>query len=240
MFFSSLLFGLLASCDVKVTQDPVSVEIKSVSVCASKTRGLKKSIKSSVMISFMAGDRQVGKASGNYFKYRGNTFILTAAHVAEVAKEATLIVKERWGIDSSTVKVVYTNHTNDIAILALDRELDTVSPIKWKRKDRWDIDVGDTLYHTGHPMDMDHVSLHGFVSKIYLDTILMQGFAYMGSSGSAVFDSRGRVVGVISAIKFDVPGGAFPQLLPSMVLVGPINVLNNEDLHALLERAKYE
>ena len=84
-------------------------------------------------------------------------------------------------------------------------------------------------------MDMEHIAFEGFVSKIYLDTIVMQGFAYMGSSGSAVFDSRGRVVGVVSAIRFDVPYNAFPQLFPALVLVAPLNVLDNNELHDLLE-----
>ena len=185
----------------------------------------------------MVGDSEVGKASGNYFKHKGNTFILTAAHVADAAEDATLIVKERLGIDFSTVRVVYSSEQNDLAILVLDRELQTIDPIRWKRKDRWEVDVGDTLYYTGHPMDMDHLTFQGFVSRVYLDTIVMQGFAYMGSSGSAVFDSRGKVVGVISAIKFDVPGGAFPQLIPSMVLIGPISVLHDGELHDLLENA---
>ena len=237
MNIGGLLLGFLLSCDVRVTQEPLSVEIESVAVCRTSTKGLRSSIKSSVQISFIIDGEEMGKASGNYFKYKGNTFILTAAHVAEVASEAKLIVKERFGIDFSTVKVVYSNEQNDLAVLVLDRELETVKPIKWKRKDRWDVDVGDRLYYTGHPMDMDHLSFEGFVSKVFLDTIVMQGFAYMGSSGSAVFDNRGRVIGIISAIKFDVPGGAFPQLLPTMVLVGPISILHDGELHDLLKRA---
>tara|TARA_Y100001970_G_scaffold287553_2_gene412496 strand:- start:1559 stop:2278 length:720 start_codon:yes stop_codon:yes gene_type:complete len=238
MSFGSLLLGLLISCNVRVTEDPFSLEVEAVPTCHKSTKGLRYANKSSVQISFMVGNAEVGKASGNYFKYRGNTFILTAAHVADASRDATLIVKERVGIDYSTVRVAYSSETNDLAILVLDKELETVDPIKWKRKDRWDVDVGDSLYYTGHPMDMDHLSFEGFVSRVYLDTIVMQGFAYMGSSGSAVFDGRGRVVGVISAIKFDVPGGAFPQLIPTMVLVGPISILHNGELHNLLEEAK--
>ena len=235
MFLGGLLISLLASCKVSVQSDPFSVDVSSVPACNSITKGLKKSRESSVLITFESEGIQVGKASGNYFKYRGNTFILTAAHVAEVQGEATVYVNERVGIDKSTVRVIYVDHGNDLAVLALDRELETIKPIKWKRKDRWDVKVGEKLYYTGNPMDMEHIAFEGFVSKIYLESIVMQGFAYMGSSGSAVFDSRGRVVGVVSAIKFDMPYGAWPQLLPGIVIIGPLNVLDNNELHDLLE-----
>ena len=237
MHIGGLLLSFLLSCNVKVTEDPFSLEIESVPACRIAQKGLRLANKSSVQISFMIDNAEVGKASGNYFKHKGNTFILTAAHVADATKDAKLIVKERFGIEFSTVRTVYMNDGSDLAVLVLDRELETVEPIKWKRKDRWDVEVGDALFYTGHPMDMDHLSFQGFVSRIYLDTIVMQGFAYMGSSGSAVFDERGKVVGVISAIKFDIPGGAFPQLLPTMVLVGPISALHDGELHDLLEKS---
>jgi S1-C subfamily serine protease len=235
MFFGGLLISLLASCQMSFSADPLSFDVATVPACSTNSKGLKRSRESSVLITFESGGIQVGKASGNYFKYRGNTFVLTAAHVAEVQGEATIYVNERAGIDKSTVRVVYVDHGNDIAVLALNRELETIKPIKWRRKERWDVKVGEHLYYTGNPMDLEHIAFEGFVSKIYLDTIVMQGFAYMGSSGSAVFDSRGRVVGVVSAIKFDMPFGAFPQLLPAIVMVGPLNVLDNNELHDLLE-----
>ena len=235
MFLGGLLISLFTGCRMSIDTEPFSVDIGTVPACNTNSKGLKKSRESSVLITFESGGVRVGKASGNYFKYRGNTFILTAAHVAEVEQEATIYVNERIGIDKSTVRVVYVDHGNDIAVLALNRELETVKPAKWRRKDRWDVKVGEHLYYTGNPMDMEHIAFEGFVSKIYLGAIVMQGFAYMGSSGSAVFDSRGRVVGVVSAIKFDVPYGAFPQLIPAIVIVGPLNVLDNNELHDLLE-----
>ena len=237
MYFGGMLLSLLLSCDVRVSHKPASLEIEAVSVCNTKPKGLKNSMKSSVVISFINEEQEeVGKASGNYFKYRGNNFILTAAHVVQVPENVDLIVKERWGVDSSTVKVVYVDHDNDLAVLLLNRELSTVKPLKWRSKSTWDINVGEDLYYTGHPMDMDHLTLRGSVSKVSPYSIVMQGFAYMGASGSAVFDRRGRVVGVVSAIKFDLAGNMFPQLIPTMVLIGPLGQLNNEMLNELLRK----
>jgi len=238
MGLGGLLLGLVFSCNAKVEAHPPSVTIESASVCNSKPKGLKDSQKSSVVISFLdASGEEVGKASGNYFKYRRNTFILTAAHVADVPGEVELVVKERWGTGKSKVRAVYVDSDNDIGILVLENKLETVKPLKWKSKNIWDVEVGDELYYTGNPMDMERISLRGFVSKVYADEIIMQSFAYMGASGSAVFDKRGKVIGVISAIKFDVPGGMFPQLLPTVVLVGPLGALSNNELHDLLEKS---
>ena len=76
MYFGGLLLSLLVSCDVRFTEDPFSIDIQSQSACRYNPKGLKQSMKSSVLISFMVDGEQVGKASGNYFKHRGNTFVI--------------------------------------------------------------------------------------------------------------------------------------------------------------------
>mgnify|MGYP001276402084 CR=1 FL=1 len=236
MSLGGLLIGLFLSCDAKITTDPFAVEFNSVAVHRKSPKGLRFSQRSSVKVTVESKDgMEMGSASGNYFKHKGHYFILTAAHVAERPENTNLMIRESIGIGKAKARVIYMNKDVDLAVLILSEKLSTVEPIRWSRKDRWDIEVGDYLYYTGNPMEMTGLSFEGFVSKVYIDMIAMQGFAWMGSSGSAVFDDRGRVVGVISAIKFDVPGGAFPQLIPSLVLVAPISVLHDGELEAILE-----
>ena len=234
MMLGGLLLTLL-SCDVRVTQDPFSIDVESSSVCRFNPKGQKQAFKSSVQITFMMDGQRVGGGSGNYFKHRGNAFILTAAHVAEVGKELDLIVEEAIGVGHTKAKIVYINHETDVAIMKLDEELATVRPIKWKRKDYWEVKTGEELFYTGNPLGIQRLSLRGNVAKVFNDMVIMQGFAYDGASGSAVFDRRGNVIGVVSAIPMDLVFGQFPQKIPNLVMVGLLSPLQDDELHHLLE-----
>lgn len=236
MLLGGLLLTLL-SCDIRVTQDPLSVDIESSSVCRFNPKGQKLALKSSVEISFLFEGQKVGGGSGNYFKHRGNSFILTAAHVAEVEEQLDLVVEEAIGVGHTKAKIVYINHETDLAIMKLENELATVKPIKWKRKDYWELKTGEELFYTGNPMGIQRLSVRGNVAKTFTDMVIMQGFAYDGASGSAVFDRRGNVVGIVSAIPVDLIFGQFPQKINSLVIVGTLSTLQDDELHHLLEGA---
>ena len=235
MFLGGLLLSTVLGCDVSIVQDPFSIDIESASVCRFNPKGMKKAMSSSVEISFIQGGVEVGGGSGNYFKHKGNTFVLTAAHVADMNQKVEVFVNESVGIDKSKVKIVYINHEYDIAILKLERELTTVDPIKWKRKDYWQLKVGEPLYYTGNPLGIERLSIRGNIAKIYNDLVVMQGFAYDGASGSAVFDKRGNVVGVVSAIPVDLFMGQYPQKIADLVFVAILPMLQDDELSHLLE-----
>jgi len=235
MFLGGTLLTMLLSCDVRITEDPFSIDIASSSVCRFNPKGQKLAKASSVKLTFMSDGKELGNGSGNYFKYRGNTFILTAAHVAVMSKEVELIAQEAVGVGYSHTELVYINHEYDIAVLKLKTPLTTIDPIKWKRKDYWDLRTGEDLYYTGNPLGIERLSLRGTVAKVHSDMLIMQGFAYDGASGSAVFDKRGNVVGVVSAIPVDIFLGQFPQKIESLVFVGILPILQNDELHHLLE-----
>lgn len=218
-------------------QEPLTVDINAIPVCHSSKKAIKKASQSSVVIEFAEGDVQVGKASGNYFKHRGYRFILTAAHVALTPDNIKLYVKERFGVGKHQAKVVFVDRETDLAVIVIEEKLDTVVAINWRRKDYWKIDVGDKLYYTGHPMDMEYMSFNGSVSRVFSNMLIMQGWAYMGSSGSAVFDPDGRVVGVVSAIRGDW-NGVVPQMLPSIVMLAPLTNLDNEGLYDILKNER--
>ena len=237
MNLGGLLFSLLLSCNITMEQEPLTIDVDAIPVCNSNKKVIKKSIQSSVVLEFNDGEEIVGKASGNYFKYRGHKFILTAAHVALVSDQVEIYAKERFGIASYQAKPVFVDRETDLAVLVIQEDLDTVVATKWHRKDYWKIDTGDKLYYTGHPMDMEYMSLNGSVSKVSSNMLIMQGWAYMGASGSAVFDSDGRVVGVVSAIRGDL-SGIIPQMLPSIVLLAPLTNLDNKELYDILRNER--
>ena len=67
----------------------------------------------------------------------------------------------------------------------------------------------------------------------------MQSFALPGASGSVVFDNKGLVVGVLSAIKVGYHGlGPWPQLHGSLVYVNRLNFYDKYMLEELLVKWK--
>ena len=52
-----------------------------------------------------------------------------------------------------------------------------------------------------------------------------------------MFDRRGNVIGVVSAIPMDFFMGQFPQKIDSLVFVGILRILQDDELRHLLEGA---
>lgn len=60
---------------------------------------------------------------------------------------------------------------------------------------------GDVLVKYGNAMGLKGLMIYGRVAGYMADgSMLIDATSYRGDSGSAVFDSRGRIVGVVSAI----------------------------------------
>lgn len=60
---------------------------------------------------------------------------------------------------------------------------------------------GDVLVKYGNAMGLKGLMIYGRVAGYLADgSMLIDATSYRGDSGSAVFDSRGRIVGVVSAI----------------------------------------
>ena len=191
-------------------------------------RGLKVSYLSSVVIQVFDQGIPRGHGSGNYFKLGKNRFIITAAHVVDNINEIEIFEK---GYIATPAKVVYLDRDADIAILVPDRRLKYTKAIPFRR----DINnqMGEKVYHTGHPSSQGwHIS-EGILTGTHKDVLMINTFAWPGSSGSVVFDESGRVVGVLSAILVDAPFG-IPDLVEHIVLSGNIQMLDQETLKSVL------
>jgi len=195
-------------------------------------RGLKVSYLSSVIIQTLNDGLPVGSGSGNYFKLGKKRFIITAAHVVDGSEEILIIEK---GYNMIEATVVYADHASDIAILVPKEKLKHTKPIPFRR----DINnqMGEKVYHCGHPArESFHIS-EGLLSGTHVDTILINTFAWPGASGSVVFDESGRVIGVLSAIRVDAPFG-IPELVEHIVLATNIKMLDQKTLKAALENGQ--
>ena len=195
-------------------------------------RGLKASYLSSVAVQIYNDGLTTGSGSGNYFRLGKHRFILTAAHVVEGEKEIMILEK---GFVQTPAKIVYVNTDSDLAILVPLERLRYTKAIPFRR----DINnqIGEKIYHCGHPArEAWHIS-EGLLTGAYTDTLLVNTFAWPGSSGSVLFDENGRVLGVLSAIRVSAPFG-LPTLVEHIVLASNIKMLDQDTLKAALRNGE--
>ena len=185
------------------------------------------------IVSFIQGE-EVGHASGNYFKIGHHKFVITAAHV--VGEQETLYAEDYK--DKVELSVAYVDSGNDIAFLVPKRELKSVKAVNYRTNKQLDI-MGQTMVYAGFPADFNKSIFHGTVSTQSRYTFIMQSFALPGSSGSVVFDNKGRIVGVLSAVKVGMWGlSPFPQLHGSLVFVNRLNFYDKYMIEEILVKWK--
>jgi S1-C subfamily serine protease len=190
-------------------------------------QGLKNAYISSVIVtSSSVGGIAVG--SGNYFHIHGHHFIMTAAHV--VPSGSLITITEQSGLDYEA-EVAHIDETLDLAILKVAKPLKFTKPIDYRPSNR--IDIGKEIFYCGQPNMMFFTTYEGRVSGTSNQYLMVDTFAWPGSSGSVVFDKSGRVVGIISAVSMDNPTGV-PVLIPHLVRVGPVSSYSRNKILEIL------
>ncbi len=224
MIKTFLLFMLActppANAHVKIDLTPEFDDSHTAEIDPYAPRGLKVSYLSSVVIQGSDG----GMGSGNYFKLGKERFILTAAHVVE-NQEEIIILEKSYSVTKA--RVVYSDPNTDLAVLVPEQRLRYTKAIPFRR----DINnqMGEKVYHCGHPAREGwHIS-EGMLTGTHTDVLLINTFAWPGSSGSVLFDESGRVLGVLSAIRVAGPFG-MPDLVEHIVLAGNIKMLDQKTL----------
>ena len=196
-------------------------------------KGLKEATASSIIITAATERGTVAIGSGNYFHIHGHRFILTAAHVVDGF--AAIAVTERSG-DIHRAHVVHVDHTLDMAIIRVEGVLRFTKPVDYRPSKK--IDIGKEVFYCGHPNQMYFTSYHGRVSGLNGQYILIDTFAWPGSSGSVIFSENGKVIGTISAVSLDAPTGV-PVLVPHFVRIGPtLNYTRQFILEVLLDECR--
>lgn len=163
-----------------------------------------------------------GYGSGSYVKWRGYHLVFTAHHVVR-----------DWGGDVPVLernsaplpaKVVYEDERNDIAVLLLPGPMATRDPLRLKRGSGGQ--VGTRVIYTANPNFNDLVSLEGrIVAQAPGGRLYMHGFGWFGASGSGIFDHRGRLVGILTALDL----GSFGEVqmpLEDLVVVSPVALID--------------
>jgi hypothetical protein len=88
--------------------------------------------------------------------------------------------------------------------------------------------VGTNLTYTGFPSHHDLLTIRGYIASLEHEYLVTNMFGWFGSSGSGVFDQRGRFIGVVSGI--DVGRYLMPLPLEEIVWVAPVSMIDHEML----------
>ena len=166
-----------------------------------------------------------GHGSGTYMVAYGRRIVVTAAHV--VRSERLMAIDGR---DGETVvgQVVLVDHGVDLAYLVVP-ELETRTAVRYRPVMHYnDRLVGLNVTYTGFPSHHDLLTIRGYVAAMERNMIVSNMFAWFGSSGSGVFDSRGRYIGCVSGIDMGMFGLGFRIPLEEIVWIAPTSSIDHE------------
>ena len=154
------------------------------------------------------GNQTPSVVSGSGFFISEDGYILTNYHVVEKAAKNGLNVTVSTHDASVYVgKIVGTEEDEDLAVIKIDQ--DGLEPVVFGDSDS--MNVGDSVYAVGNPYGMleftmttGHISaLNRQIAAEETETALrmfqIDAAVYSGNSGGPVYDTRGRVVGVVTA-----------------------------------------
>lgn len=231
-----MLWLLFLSCIFGYQEEGNLTTLSIEQTYAAHYHNYSKAIDSSLKIAVFDSDfKEVGHGSANYFKIGQHKFIMTAAHVVADPEFPAYVVRENIYIRLDTV---YLDELNDIAILVPAKELKNIKPTDYRTNKELDI-TGLTVVHAGYPSDLGLSVFNGTVASCSLNSVMMQSFALPGSSGSIVFDNKGRVVGVLSALKMGMYGySPYPQVHPTLVYVSRVRNYSRYDIKEILVKWK--
>lgn len=192
-----------------------------------------------VLLEQGGGPQRVGSGSGFVIDQEGH--IVTNSHVVENADALQVTFAD--GMVVHNAEVIGRDAYSDLAVVKVDVISDRLSPLELGASDA--LRVGQRVIAIGNPFGLQGTMTVGVVSAVgrTLTSQLLEGGAFSnpeiiqtdasinpGNSGGPLLDSRGRVVGVNTAIRsltgvnvgvgFAVPVNAVKRIVPDLIEKG--------------------
>jgi serine protease Do len=139
---------------------------------------------------------QVGEGHGSGV-HIGQGYVLTAAHV--VVNQPSVVVRAESG-GVAPARVLWANEAKDVALLKVDLDMGAAS-LECRVPQ-----VGEDIEAVGNPLSLEFVHTYGKVAGGVRkagdieETFVASLAVAPGMSGGPVFDARGRLIGLVSAL----------------------------------------
>ena len=174
------------------------------------------------------------RSSGSGFIIRKDGLIITNNHVVENAKEITVVMTDE---TEYTAELVGRDPKTDLAVLKIEPQGDLPAA---RMGDSNALRVGDWVMAIGNPFGLGHTVTAGIVSAKgrtigagpYDDFIQTDASINPGNSGGPLFNEKGEVVGINTAIfgngggnigiGFAIPINLAKQLVPDLETKGHV------------------
>jgi hypothetical protein len=167
-----------------------------------------------------------GHGSGSYIKYKDVHLIFTAQHVAAGSLGANYLITYKH--ESHIATLIYSDKEGDVAILYLKTAFRATEPMKYNPLEKV-ADIGTNVIYSGYPSTHKLMSFTGRVAG-YEDGpgigkhIILQTYGWFGCSGSMIYDTKGRQVGILYGVDIEYYPGV--QVQENMIWVSPITKVN--------------
>ena len=179
---------------------------------------------------------KIPQGAGSGFVWDRNGHIVTNFHVAEAGQELSVVLADR---SEWPARIVGVAPDKDLAVLKIDAPADKLPPLPVGGSS--DLLVGQRVYAVGNPFGLDNTLTVGVVSALgrelqspsgrtIRDVIQTDAAINPGNSGGPLIDSRGRLIGVNTAIYspsganagigFSVPVDTVKRLVPQLIATG--------------------
>ena len=219
-----VIFGLWFGAFLVPSSDyvPDYKEVRSHSYTISEKRAVHLSLDSVVRIFSISRD-SIGLSSltGTYFEYAGEYYVLTSAH--GILGDCGRVIIVHMEEEVYCEKIAAIDKVTDYAVIKV-QEMKTRKPLNLKKtlpNIKNSYKLLDKVYYTGYPNSIGPTTWTGTIAGTSGDYLILQSYAWSGSSGSGVFDERGKLIGIVMAL--DVGKTAMgPQVLENFVIVVPI------------------
>lgn len=176
---------------------------------------------------------QLPQGSGSGFVWDKRGHIVTNFHVIEQGNRFTVTLADHSEWDAEVAGVA---PEKDLAVLRIQAPSSRLVPLTLGRSH--DLQVGQTVLAIGNPFGLDHTLTVGVVSALgrelrspagrtIRDVIQTDAAINPGNSGGPLLDSRGRLIGVNTAIisptrtsagiGFSVPVDTVKRLVPQLI-----------------------
>lgn len=186
---------------------------------------------------FGAAAENEGSGSGSVWDAQGH--ILTNFHVVAGAQQLLVTLHDGQQFEAT---LVGADPPNDIAVLRIEAPPESLAPVEPGRSER--LRVGQRVFALGSPLGLEQTMTVGIVSSLNR-TLPSQGHRLMksiiqidaplnrGNSGGPLLDSRGRLIGMNTAIAsrvgessgigFAIPSATIARIVPQLIRYGRIN-----------------